>query len=336
MSQWLSHEMAQGLAFNAGSNFDPPKEVKGYYLQPDLSLGVGSMPFDKRNFPTITVPALADYGAANLFPSSVLFPNLSVHLRMGLPWRGDFYIRLADATTPPGYKISPTMTAKVQTNSIGFGIRQHILGGDLPVVTLGAHYNHVQGSTHLKGKFNVNVDAAGQTIFTANDDFTGDIAWSVNSFGLTAVAAQTYGAWTPFLGVGYNYTTGSVRTKLNLQSSTFLVSDITGEGSDRPEKSQGREIFGVSYDRPTWSLFANGELKALGQLQYRSYIIQFGGALPFDIGRGPAIFYKSRPRGSATTKSFVSDDEETPVRAPKPRKAPAREPQPSSSLIYLK
>ena len=49
MTQWLSHELAQGLAFNAGSNFDPPREVKGYSIQPDLSLGVGRMPLDKRS-----------------------------------------------------------------------------------------------------------------------------------------------------------------------------------------------------------------------------------------------------------------------------------------------
>ena len=57
MTQWLSHEMAQGLAFNAGSNFDPPREVKGWALQPDLSLGIGRIPFNKTTFPNLTVPA---------------------------------------------------------------------------------------------------------------------------------------------------------------------------------------------------------------------------------------------------------------------------------------
>ena len=333
MSQWLSHEMAQGLAFNAGSNFDPPREVQGYYLQPDLSFGVGKIPFNKREFPLLTTAALNDYGGANLFPSTVLFPNFALHLRMGLPWRGDLYVRLADATTPPGYKISPTMAAKVQTNSFGGGIRQHFFGGELPVLTIGAHYNHVQGSARLKGKFNIAAQG-----FTATDDFIGDIDWSINSFGLTAVAAQSFGEWTPFIGVGYNYATGSVRTRLDLVSSTFGIPDIIGEGSERPEKSQGREIFGISYDRPTWSLFANGELKALGQLQYRSYIVQFGGALPFDIGRGPAIFYKRRKPDARAPSSIRDPGSRQAATKPEDRRpgAPTSADKASAEMIFLK
>jgi hypothetical protein len=282
MTQWLSHEMAQGLAFNAGSNFDPPREIRGYQLQPDLSLGVGRIPFNKDKFPVLTVSALNEKGGPNLFPNNVLFPNLTLHLRMGLPWRGDAYVRLADATTPPGYKISPTMTAQVQSNSYGFGLRQHVLGDERPTVTLGAHYNHVRGRTRLKGKFNTTINSS----FNANSDLNGAIDWSINSFGLTAVVHQSYDAWTPFAGFGYNYATGSVRARLELQSKTFLVSDVIAEGSERPEQSQGRWIFGVQYARPTWSVFANAELKALGQLQYRSFIAQVGFALPFEIGRG--------------------------------------------------
>lgn len=321
MSQWLSQEMAQGLAFNAGSNFDPPREVHGYYLQPDLSFGVGRMPLDKRNFPNLQTQALRDEGGSTLFPDSVLFPNLALHLRMGLPWRGDVYFRLADATTPPGYKISPTMTAKVQTNSFGGGIRQHFFGGDeWPILTMGLHYNHVQGRTRLKGKFNSNVNAA-----SFDADFNGDIAWSINSIGLTAILAETFGSWTPFVGMGYNYASGSVRSSLALHPYSFLVNggrDIIGEGSSHPEKSQGREIFGVSYDRPTWSLFGNAELKALGQLQYRSFIVQVGGALPFDIGRGPKVFYKRLPNGETPKSLRKASVEGEPEPAPQPKPAP--------------
>lgn len=346
MSQWLSHGMAQGLAFNAGSNFDPPKEVKGYYLQPDVSLGVGKMPLDKREFPQLTTQALIDEGGPNLFPSSVLFPNLAVHLRAGLPWRGDVYARFADATTPPGYKISPTMTAQVQTNSYGFGIRQHLLGRDgseyqdewwWPALALGAHYNHVQGYTKLKGQFTINSNG-----LTQNDGFHGRIDWAINSFGLDAVASHSFGAWTPFFGMGYNYATGSVGVSLQLDASA-INTQVLGAGSDRPEKNQGREVFGVSYDRPTWSAFMNAELKALGQLQYRSFIVQFGAALPLDIG-GPAIFYKRRltsstvntaappaPRKSAPPTLDDDVPAPKPAPAPKARKkkaAPAPAPEP--------
>lgn len=331
MTQWLSHELAQGMAFNAGSNFDPPKEVKGYYLQPDLSLGLGRMPLDKRNFPEITVTELRDYGGGNLFPSSVMFPNLALHLRMGLPWRGDLYFRFADATTPPGYKISPTMTAQVQTNSYGAGVRQHFFGGDRPAITLGAHYNHVRGRVHLKGKFNVNID----NNFKADSDLSGDINWNVNSFGLTAVTHYTYESWTPFVGFGYNYATGSVRTRLALLSQTPLIADVIGEGSDHPESSQGRWIGGLQYERPTWSIFGNAEVKALGQLQYRSVIAQLGVALPFDIGRGPAVFYKKRRAQPVAPKSSV---EEEPAPAPKTRRrvVPSSTEQAPPEMIFLR
>ena len=335
MSQWLSDQMAQGLAFNAGDNFDPPKEIKGYYFQPDVSFGVGLIPFDKREFPQMQVTQLQNGVGAGLFPNSTLFPNLALHLRMGLPWRGDFYLRLADATTPPGYRISPTMTAQVQTNSFGAGIRQHLFGGDYPVLTLGAHYNHVQGYTKLNGTFGINADG-----FTADDNLNGDIKWNVNSFGLTAIVSQTYGRWTPFGGIGYNYATGSVSVSLNLISNTFLVDSVSGVGSDRPEKSQGREILGVSYERQNWSAFANGELKALGGLQYRSWIAQAGIALPFDIGRQRSLI--SRRPAVAPVEIRSATDEEPPLPAPetepsiRPQMSPPPPEQPPSGMIFLR
>ena len=49
---------------------------------------------------------------------------------------------------------------------------------------------------------------------------------------------------------------------------------------------------------------AEAELKALGQLQYRSWIVDMGVALPFDIGRGPAIIYKRRADSSTATTYY--------------------------------
>ncbi len=351
MSQWLSHEMAQGLAFNAGSNFDPPREVKGWALQPDLSLGIGRIPFNKSAFPALTVQALQDQGGSKIFPSSTLFPNLALHLRMGLPGRRDAYIRFADATTPPGYKISPTMTAQVQTNSFGFGARQHFFGEEeQPTLTVGGHYNYVRGRTRLKGLFNVDID----NNFKADSELNGEIDWSLNSFGVDAIVHKSYDAWTPFIGFGYNYAAGSVRSKLELKSRTFLIADVTGQGSDHPEQSQGRWITGVQYARPTWSAFFNAELKALGQLQYRSWIAQIGFALPYEIGRGPKIIYKKRVPGvvedaerpnskatpapaKVTPKKLKMVDDEKPTPAPKVRRPldPKKPESAPSDMIFL-
>ena len=339
MTKWLSHEMANGLAFNAGSTFDPPREVTGWALQPDLSLGIGRIPFNKSEFPTLVNQALNDQGGSKIFPNSVMFPNLALHLRMGLPWRGDAYLRFADATTPPGYKISPTMTAQVQTNSLGFGLRQHVdlWDEDLPKVALGAHYNHVRGRTRLKGTFGVNTGG-----FTADSDLNGEIDWNLNSFALTAVAHKSYDAWTPFLGLGYNYATGSARSKLELKSKTFLIADVLGESSERPEQSQGRWIAGVQYARPKWSAFFNAEIKALGRLQYRSWIAQIGVALPYEIGRGYKIIYKKRIPGvvddakrKSEPKPLMEDEKRTaPPKVRRPLE-PKKPEQAHPDMIFL-
>jgi hypothetical protein len=137
--------------------------------------------------------------------------------------------------------------------------------------------------------------------------------------------SQTFDHWTPFAGVGYNYATGSVAVSLDLVSSTFLIPDINGRGSQHPEQSQGREIAGISYDRETWSAFANGELKALGQLQYRSWIVSVGAALPFDIG-GKAVFKRKRANAPVEPKPMLDDDSDRPADKPAPKTKAAPKP----------
>ena len=280
MMGWLSHEMAQGLAFNAGSTFDPPQEVKSRRFQPDISLGIGKMPLDKKKFPTLTDKSLRDLNAANIFPSSVLFPNLAVHLRAGLPGRMDMSLRFANATTPKGYKISPTTTGAAQSNSIGFGLRRHFFGEDgLPLLGLGANYNHVYGRFAYNTKFGVDVQN-----FSADSDVSGAIAWNISSYGLNAVLSRTYGRWTPFGGVGYNYTTGSVRARLEINSETPLIAPVVGEASDHPEQSQARFILGVQTNRSWANFFSNLEIQAVGSGAGRAWVIHSGITLPFEIG----------------------------------------------------
>ena len=72
MMGWMSGQMANGLGFNAGETFDPPKEVTDRRIQTDLSLGIGNLPFNKAAFPQLQTPALQSAGVENFFPSSVL------------------------------------------------------------------------------------------------------------------------------------------------------------------------------------------------------------------------------------------------------------------------
>ena len=330
MAQWLSDELAQGLAFNAGENFDPPTLVKGYYLQPDVSFGAGIVPLNKSQFPATPALAGIGYDGPSFFPNSVAFPNLALHLRMGLPGDNDLYVRFADATTPPGYKISPTMTAQVQTNSYGFGVRHHFLGdGDWPNLVCGLHYNYVRGHVNLSG----NEDAQFTTSFGETGNLDGTIAWRLHSFGTDAIVYQTYGRWTPYGGLGYNYATGSVRSELLLTFNGFGTTPSEGQGSDKPEANQGRAIAGVQYAFTSWTVFGDGEIKTIGSEPFKNYIAQVGAALPFELGCGPTFFCRKKKPGAAepaSSREDVRDEPAPPAPTTAPRTPPAKFSKPAA------
>lgn len=336
MMEWLSHEMAQGLAFNAGSTFDPPHELKSRRLQPDLSVGAGKMPLDKASFPEPEVPALREMGAANIFPSAVVFPNLAMHLRAGLPWRMDMSIRLANMTTPPGYKLSGNVPAKGQSNSVGFGLRRHFLGqGDLPLLGFGVNFNHVSGRFNLKTKFNVN-NVQG---FTADSDVNGDFAWSVNSIGTHLTASKDFGAWTPFLGVGYNHSNGSVSTELKAEPNTPLIQPIVGKASEKPELHSARMMTGLQWNASWVNVFANGEIKTVGEHSGKTWVAHIGFTLPFEFNyKGVYSTTKKRKKASSEMDLEARTEEAKPRRrrqaAPAPWQAPSSDDK-TPELIFI-
>ena len=283
MSGWLSHELAQGLGFNAGETFDPPHELTSHWLQPDLSIGLGKMPLNQKNFPQTSALTLNGVDAAGFFPTYVLFPNLSMHLRAGLPSRMDLSVRFDDMTTPSGYRLSPTMTGKGQSNSIGFGLRKHFFGGEgRPMLSLGGNFNHVYGwfSLHTNRDFIINTNPGTISI---NNNVDGQLAWNVSSYGLNAVLSDSLQGWTPFVGCGYNYVTGSASTALQMAATT-LTKASQGGGSSHPEQNQARFMGGVQFDRPWMHFFVNGEIKAVGENAWQSWIGMIGAALPFEFG----------------------------------------------------
>ncbi|MBI5882833.1 MAG: hypothetical protein HZB91_07000 [Elusimicrobia bacterium] len=322
MMDWMSQELAQGIAFNAGSTFDPPMEVHGGKLLPDISLGAGTVPLDKSKFPVIQAQALRDMNAANIFPAKVLIPNLAVHLRAGLPARFDIAVRGANMTTPSNYEINPGTIGKGQSNSIGFGVRRHFFGGEDPQLTLGANYNHVLGGFTFGTKFNVD-NISG---FSAESQVRGDLDWNVNSYGLTAVISKTYGKFIPFIGSGYNYATGSVHARLSVASNTPLISPIQGSSSRKPEPDSARFILGTQWNAKWVSLFSNGEIKVLGDHSGESWIVQFGVVMPFRIGWSRKTA-KARAKSRSAREETVEDGVEEPTGSYNP--LPARKTQPA-------
>ena len=317
MMHWLSNEVVQGLAFSAGSTFDPPNELKPWHVQPDLSLGVGAIPLDKSKFPTIAAKQLADKNPSAMLPSIVTIPDLALHVRLGLPGRFDLTIRGADTTVPKGYRLTPGTTANGQSNSIGFGLRKHFFGSrgdEMPLISVAANYNHVKGYFNYLSGWE-RMDLMGNGTLLADTKETGRLEWNVNSFGVNTVMSQTYGIFTPFVGAGWNYTTGSMSSRLEMHCASIAVCTPTvGEASDHPEQHHVRLLLGGQLDGSYVSFFANAEIKAIGQNAARTLMVTIGVVSPFRIGSGAFLAKGTRaltPAGSmAKEEPWEGDDSE--------------------------
>ncbi len=288
ITDWLSGQVSQGIGFNAGETFDPPREITDRRLEPDISIGGGGMPLNKATFPIMQTKQIQDVNPQAIFPSQVLFPNFTMHLRAGLPGRADFALRFADMTSPPGYKLSSNTTAKAQSNSIGATVRKHLFGGDWPLLTVGATFNHVYGRFLFDQKTVADLSGFG----SADTDISGGLYWNVSSYGLNAVLSQTFGLWTPFGGFGVNTVTGSVRAHLQAVPDTNLVAPIVSDSSSRPEKRNGRAILGLQLNHSWINFFSSGEIKVGGADGGKAWIIQSGMSLPFRIGSGGGAYAK--------------------------------------------
>lgn len=281
MMEWLTHQTVQGLAFNAGSTFDPPNELHPWKMQPDLSLGIGVMPLSKARFPTIATPALNEKQPAGQLPDKVMFPNLTLHLRLGLPRRLDVTMRAVNMTVPRGYRLSDASTGDGQSNTVGLGVRRHFFGRGAPMLSLGTNINHVFGRFNFRNEFKDLELTPGFVVDSVN---SGALQWSVTSLGGNAVVSRTYGVWTPFFGLGYSHVSGSLRGRLSADFATSLIASPVGEASDHPERHQARILFGTQLDRSRMGLFVNGEVKAVGASAGRSFIVSTGFVCPFRIG----------------------------------------------------
>lgn len=302
MMEWLTKETAAGLAFNTGSTFDPPNELKPGRIQPDISLGIGIMPVDKTKFPNLTVPALARLNPQKDYPDHVTFPNLTLHMRIGLPNRFDATIRGANMTVPKGYQLTPTSTGDGQSNTIGFGIRRHFYGGDMPMLTLGANYNHVFGVFNFANKLK-DLELTEGFVLDANNK--GQMRWDVKSYGVNAVVSRSYGVWTPFGGLGMNMTSGSVKGRLDSDFMTDLIINPSGQAEEKPEKMQGRFIFGVQMDRSRFGFFLNGEVMAMGDSKGKAFIVSTGIAAPFGLGHSGVVRRGKRNKEALASAAAV-------------------------------
>jgi len=299
---WLTTQMARSLAFNAGSTFDPPNEMKPWRVQPDISFGLGVIPFDKTVFPAMQVSALADKNPGAMLPDRVMYPNLTMHMRLGLPHGMDMGLRAVNVTVPKGYRLSDSTAGSGQINTVGLGLRKHFFGGRDPLLSMTLAYNRVFGRFDFTNQFK-NVELTPGLV--ADSVNSGRLAWDVSSLGLNAVVSRTFGHWTPFAGAGLNHMFGAVTGTMEGRWQTPLIQPSVGVASGKPETAAGRLIAGAQRDGPILSFFANAEVKATGFQAGRAFAFMMGIAAPFHIGAGNSILSRGdRPR------RISSEDEE--------------------------
>lgn len=328
---WLTKGTADGLGFNAGSSFDPPNEMRPWRLQPDISLGVGLLPFDKKAFPKMRVAALAEKKPDQSLPDEMKFPNLTLHMRMGLPGRWDVGSRFANMTTPSNYKLSPTTTGDGQSNTLGIAVRRHFLGGERPLVSVAGVYNHTYGYFNFKNEFS-NVELTPG--FFADSTNFGTLEWDVRSFGVNVIASQSYGKWIPFGGFGYNRMIGSVSGKLEAQWKTPLIAPSIGQASNSPADDNGRVILGFQRDGSFFKLFMNTEIKAMGPMAGKSFIVSTGLAAPFKIGASSALVREGRNRSDNLAERRIADPVAPVKKKSRTAALPERRPVPSRVNTY--
>jgi hypothetical protein len=286
MMDWLSGEVATGLGFSGGSTFDPPNEMRPWRIQPDVSLGVGNLPFDKSTFPEIQVDALAEKDPGGSLPDKMLFPNLTLHMRLGLPERMDLGLRIANMTTPKNYRLSEDTVGNGQSNSIGVALRRHFMGGKRPMVSVGGSYQQTFGYFNYVNKFDSVELTPG---FFASSVNSGQLEWDVKSFGVNMVVSQAYGRWIPFMGAGFNHSRGSVRGRLEAAWKTPLIQPSVGEASNSPEPTNARVIFGLQRQAALFNYFLNGEVKTLGRSSGKTFVISTGLSAPFKVGAASSL-----------------------------------------------
>jgi hypothetical protein len=292
---WLAGQTAQSLGFNAGSTFDPPNEMRKWRIQPDVSFGIGVMPFDKSIFPRMDVQALEDQEPGALLPNDVKFPNLTLHMRLGLPQRMDLGLRGVNMTVPKGYKLSENTTGSGQSNTIGVSLRKHFLGGTAPLVSLSMFYNHVTGYFSFANQF---TDLELTPGFFASSKNNGQLEWDVRSIGLNMVLSQVWGKWTPFLGMGYNRVSGNVTGRMTANWATPLIQPSVGQATASPEPDNTRLILGFQRDGSLMHFFMNGEFKVSGFQSGKAFVISTGLAAPFNIGRNSSVVRYGRNKPS--------------------------------------
>jgi len=275
--EWLSSEASEGLAFHSSVTFDPPVELSAGGVGLDANLGVGTIPVHKNTFPRLQVQTLQDLRPQDNFLSQTPFPDMTAHLRLGLPNRYEAALRLSDATIPR-HKISPTTEGQGQSNIFGVELRKHFGDARTERVTTYLTYDYLQGGFKFFNGFR-NIPVTDTLSLDADNE--GLLAWNIQTYGLGLSVSHQFGPWVPYYGFAYHYSHGFVRTRLESRFETPLVAPIVGKGRHPVEGSQQlRLILGTMKKGRRVGLYATTEVLAFGSRAGRAFAAHLGFALP--------------------------------------------------------
>lgn len=261
--QWFSGQMVQPLAFNAGDTFPNPLVTKPGRGQIETTIGGGLLPVDNSHFPVLGTPQLNDMGIKNDFPSSTPFGDITSTLRYGLPWDSDLAIRVSNITFPRS-RISSGMEAKAQSNTFGLQLRKFLHCDEGYAFSITGYYQYHTGVIHFYNQFdNIQLPDQNNPELTLSSNNTGSLIWHLQAAGVNLIMSRTFGAWTPYVGAGFNQAYGSLKGELEAQFNTSLTSEALGQASSRPSQSSMRGLFGFNLARSeNWNYFMAGEMLA--------------------------------------------------------------------------
>ena len=302
IARWLSEQTANGIAFHTVSKSDQPTELTKGEMELDLNAGLGFLPLNHKQFPEMQVDLLKERDVASLFSSEFNFPDATIHFRTGLYGRTSLGFKISD-TTIPKRKVTESTSGKGQSNVLGLELKRYFLGRGRPLISLSATADYVRGYFDFLNEFhNVTMGIA-----TLNSNNTGELKWNIQSYGLETTVSGYLGPWMPFLGLGYNYNAGDVKTRIfaDFKGDT---PDLDGRWSAPPTRHTMRISTGTRYGLRFMNLTLNGQMLAVGKGAGRTFAMNFGVSVPFNLKPGSREYnqfqVRNKPEGKMVSNSF--------------------------------
>lgn len=221
ISKWISGELSEGMAFNAGSGNVLPADIiefPGFGF--GISAGASLWPVNAGEFRALNLRTI-DTSSANKIdmPDTIGMINIVGHVKTALPFGLDIGARVG------GFNFDDdTGNASVELENALWGVelRKRILGGSwtnilLPDLSVSVSFDNAVGSIERKESYS---DRRTETY--EGSSYTQEIQsetlwkteWNTQNIGIKTIVSKTFLFITPYFGLGVNKHMGSTETKI--------------------------------------------------------------------------------------------------------------------------